>query len=147
MELDQIELLLIEDNPNEAELAIRNLKKHNLAERLVHVDDGAEALDLIFSRGKYQSNKNHKFSPKLILLDLKLPKVSGHEILQQIRSDARTQYIPVVILSSSAEEMDIQKCYKLGANSYIVKPVSFDVFSKAIGELGVYWMTLNKQPA
>jgi two-component system response regulator len=141
-----VEILLIEDNPHEAELAIRNLKKHHLANNLIHIDDGAEALDFIFSRGKYTEN-NGKFQPKLILLDLKLPKVSGHEILKAIRENEELKSIPVVVLTSSNEESDIMESYKLGVNSYIVKPVNFEAFSKAIGELGMYWMVLNKKPA
>lgn len=145
MESGQVEILLIEDNPHEAELAIRNLKKHRLANHLIHFDDGIEALDFIFSRGKYETNTGD-VKPKLILLDLKLPKISGHDILRQIRADARTQMIPVVVLTSSNEESDIMESYKLGVNSYIVKPVNFEAFSKAIEELGMYWMILNKMP-
>ena len=141
-----VEILLIEDNHHEAELAIRNLKKHQLANQLVHFDDGAEALDFIFSRGKYSENIG-KVRPKLILLDLKLPKMSGHEILRQIRADEQLKSVPVVILTSSNEETDIIESYKLGINSYIVKPVNFEDFSKSIRELGLYWMTLNKIPA
>jgi two-component system response regulator len=141
-----VEILLIEDNPHEAELAIRNLKKHHLANNLIHIDDGAEALDFIFSRGKY-TERTGKFRPKLILLDLKLPKVSGHEILKAIRESDELKSIPVVVLTSSNEESDIMESYKLGVNSYIVKPVNFEAFSKAIGELGMYWMVLNKKPA
>jgi len=143
---NQIEILLIEDNPHEAELAIRSFKKNNLANHLIHIDDGAEALDFIFSKGKYGQNKG-KLNPKLILLDLKLPKVSGHEILRQIRADEQTKTIPVVVLTSSNEESDIMESYKLGVNSYIVKPVNFESFSKAIAELGMYWMVLNRIPA
>lgn len=146
MEIEEVDLLLIEDNPYEAELAIRNLKKHHLADRLYHIDDGAEALDYIFANGNYAHNEVSKFNPKLILLDLKLPKVSGQEILKKIRADERTNCIPVVILTSSNEESDIAECYKLGANSYIVKPVNFKAFSKAISELSVYWMFLNRRP-
>lgn len=144
MEHEHVELLLIEDNIHEAELAIRNLKKNNLANKLVHIDDGVEALDFIFSRGKYAGNKGSVFNPKLILLDLKLPKVNGIEILKEIRSNDSTKHIPVVILTSSNEQPDIEECYKLGANSYIVKPVNFESFSKAIADLGMYWMVLNK---
>lgn len=144
MKLEQIELLLIEDNEHEAELAIRNLKKNQLANRLVHIDDGVEALDFIFSKGKYEHNKGNVFNPKLILLDLKLPKVNGKEILKEIRANEMTKHIPVVILTSSNEQPDIKECYELGANSYIVKPVNFESFSKAIADLGMYWMVLNK---
>jgi two-component system response regulator len=145
-ESSQVEILLVEDNPHEAELAIRNLKKHNLANNLIHIDDGADALDFIFSRGKYAGNTG-KFNPKVILLDLKLPKVSGHEILKAIRESEEYKATPVVVLTSSNEEADIMESYKLGVNSYIVKPVNFEAFSRAIGDLGFYWMVLNKKPA
>jgi two-component system response regulator len=146
MESSAIEILLIEDNPHEAELAIRSLKKHHLANRLIHIDDGAEAVDFLFSRGKYEDNKG-RVAPKLILLDLKLPKVSGHEILKQIRADEQLKGVPVVVLTSSNEESDILESYKLGVNSYIVKPVNFESFSKSIAEMGMYWMVLNKIPS
>jgi len=145
MEQNQVEILLIEDNHQEAELTIRSLKKNNLANRLMHIDDGEEALDFIFSRGKYVSNRE-LLNPKLILLDLKLPKVEGLEILRQIKSDDRTKTIPVVILTSSKEEKDIIESYKLGVNSYIVKPVSFESFSNSVSELGLYWLILNQGP-
>jgi len=140
----QIEILLIEDNPFEAELTIRNLKKHNLANKLLHIDDGAEALDFIFSNGKYAGNGIQ--TPKLILLDLKLPKVDGLEILRQIKNNPSTKMIPVVVLTSSKEERDIVESFKLGVNSYIVKPVEFESFSKSVAELGMYWMILNQVP-
>jgi CheY-like chemotaxis protein len=143
MEPNQLEILLIEDNPHEAELTIRSLKKHNLANKLMHIDDGAEALDFIFSKGKYSGNKM-PFSPKLVLLDLKLPRVDGLEILRQMKADEATKMIPVVILTSSKEESDIIKSYKLGVNSYIVKPVNFESFTKAVTELGLYWLLFNQ---
>jgi two-component system response regulator len=146
MESSAIEILLIEDNPHEAELAIRSLKKHHLANRLIHIDDGAEAVDFLFCRGKYEDTKG-RVAPKLILLDLKLPKVSGHEILKQIRADEQLKAVPVVVLTSSNEESDILESYKLGVNSYIVKPVNFESFSKSIAEMGMYWMVLNKIPS
>ena len=145
MNAAQIDILLIEDNPDEADLAIRSLKKHNLANNLVHIDDGAEALDYIFSNGKYAGN-DFINSPKLILLDLKLPKVDGLEILRQIKTDEKRKTIPVVVLTSSKEDKDIVESYKLGVNSYVVKPINFDSFSKAIGELGLYWLVLNQPP-
>jgi two-component system, response regulator len=138
-----VEILLIEDNPHEAELAIRSLKKHNLANQLIHIDDGAEALEFLFGRGKYSGTKG-RANPKLILLDLKLPKVSGHEILRQIRNDEQLKSIPVVVLTSSNEDSDIMETYKLGVNSYIVKPVNFEAFSRSIAEIGLYWMVMNK---
>jgi DNA-binding response OmpR family regulator len=145
MNQNQVELLLIEDNPHEAELTIRNLNKHNIANKLMHIDDGADALDFIFSKGKYAGTKT-TFAPKVILLDLKLPRVDGLEILKQIKSDERTKMIPVVVLTSSKEEKDIIESYKLGVNSYIVKPVNFNSFAKAVAEIGLYWMILNQNP-
>jgi two-component system response regulator len=139
----EVEILLIEDNPYEAELTIRGLKKYNLANKLLHIDDGAEALDFIFSNGKYTGNKN-LLQPKLILLDLKLPKVDGLEILRQIKTNEKTKMIPVVVLTSSNEEKDIIESYKLGVNSYVVKPVNFASFTKAVADLGLYWVILNQ---
>ena len=141
--MEHVEILLIEDNPDEAQLTIRSLKSHNLANRLMHIDDGEEALEFIFSTGKYAGNKV-PFNPKLILLDLKLPKVDGLEILRRLKADERTKLLPVAILTSSNEERDIIESYKLGVNSYIVKPVNFESFSKAVLELGLYWMLLNQ---
>lgn len=143
--LNEIEILLVEDNPNDVELTLRALKKHNLANKVHVVKDGAEALDYIFSRGTYE-NRNVNERPKLILLDLKLPKVDGLEVLRQIKSDERTKTIPVVVLTSSREEQDMIESYKLGVNSYIVKPVDFDKFLDAVGELGLYWLLLNELP-
>jgi two-component system response regulator len=142
---DGIEILLVEDNPHEAELTIRSLKKQNLVNKLIHIDDGAEALDFIFSRGKYSDNAKVQ-QPKLILLDLKLPKVDGLEILRHLKADERTRKIPVVVLTSSKEEKDIMETYKLGVNSYVTKPVNFESFAKAVAELGLYWMILNQSP-
>src|SRR4051812_28147695 len=138
----EIEILLVEDNPHEAQLTIRSLKKHNLANHLFHVDDGAEALDFLFSRGKFAGNSIDNL--KVILLDLKLPKVDGLEVLKELKNNERTKSIPVVILTSSREEQDILASYKLGVNSYIVKPVQFESFAKAVAELGMYWMFLNQ---
>jgi two-component system, response regulator len=144
-EPNEIEILLIEDNYHEAELTIRSLKKHHLANKLKHIDDGAKALDFIFSRGAF-SDKGISSNPKLILLDLKLPKVNGLEILRQLKADERTKMIPVVVLTSSQEERDVVESYSLGVNSYIVKPVNFESFGKAIAELGLYWLILNHNP-
>lgn len=139
----EVEILLVEDNPNDAELAIRALRKQNLGNNLIHVEDGAEALDFIYGMGKY-SSRNTNNIPKVILLDLKLPKVGGIEVLQKIKNDPRTKPIPVVVLTSSAEDPDIKRCYELGANSYIVKPVQFDNFAKTIANIGLYWVVVNK---
>jgi two-component system, response regulator len=144
-ENNEVEILLIEDNHHEAELTIRSLKKHNLANKLKHIDDGAEALDFIFSRGIF-SGKEISSNPKLILLDLKLPRVNGLEILRKLKADEHTKMIPVVVLTSSQEERDVVESYKLGVNSYIVKPVNFESFGKAIAELGLYWLILNHSP-
>jgi len=140
-----VEILLVEDNPNDAELAMRALKKNNLANNVVRVCDGEEALDYIFARGKYKSIQQLNI-PKLILLDLKLPKVDGIEVLKVIKSDCLTKQIPVVVLTSSAEENDIAETYKMGVNSYIVKPVDFDKFVDSIRNIGFYWLFLNQQP-
>ncbi len=141
-----VEILLVEDNPNDVELTLRALKKRNLANKVHVVTDGAEALDYIFTTGTYEDrDPNHQ--PKLILLDLKLPKVDGLEVLRRIKSDERTKTIPVVVLTSSREEQDMVKSYKLGVNSYIVKPVDFNKFINAVGELGLYWLLLNEQPS
>jgi len=141
-ETNEIEILFIEDNPHEAELTIRGLKKHNLVNKLKHIDDGAEALDFIFSRGIYIDRENSP-NPKLIILDLKLPKVDGLEILRQLKADEKTRVIPVVVLTSSQEEKDVIESYRLGVNSYIVKPVNFESFGKAVADLGLYWVILN----
>ncbi len=141
-----VEILLVEDNPNDAELTLRALKKRNLANKVHVVTDGAEALDYIFATGTYEDrDSNHQ--PKLILLDLKLPKVDGLEVLRRIKSDERTKTIPVVVLTSSREEQDMVDSYELGVNSYIVKPVDFTKFIDSVGELGLYWLLLNEQPS
>jgi two-component system, response regulator len=145
MNHNDVEILLIEDNKHEAQLVIRSLKKSNLANKLLHIDDGADALDFIFAQEKY-AERRVEDHPKLILLDLKLPKIDGMEILKRIKSDERTKAIPVIVLTSSREEGDIVNSYKLGVNSYIVKPVNFDSFSKAVVELGLYWMLMNVNP-
>ena len=139
-----VEILLVEDNPNDEKLALHAFKKHNLANKIHVVRDGAEALEFIFCTGAYAGR--HLENPRLILLDKKLPLVDGMEVLRQIRADARTQMVPVVMLTSSAEERDIIESYKLGVNSYIVKPVDFEQFTEAARQLGYYWVLLNKQP-
>lgn len=140
-----VEILLVEDNVNDAELTIRALRKKNLTNQLVHLRDGAEALEYIFATGQYAGRDVLK-SPKVILLDLKMPKVNGIEVLTKVRADERTSKIPVVILTSSKEDPDIKECYRLGVNSYIVKPVDFDNFTQAVSELGFYWLILNHPP-
>jgi len=140
-----VEILLVEDNPNDAELALRALKKHNLANHVVAVTDGEEALDFVFARGKYK-DRTIENGPKIILLDLKLPKVDGLEVLKAIKGDIRTKIIPVIILTSSKEEKDIVESYRLGVNSYILKPVDFDKFVDAVKDIGYYWLLLNQSP-
>lgn len=142
MEASQIEILLVEDNPDDVELTLHALQEQNLSNRIEVVRDGAEALDFMFCAGAYAGRSNIN-QPKLILLDLKLPKVSGLEVLKRIKSDARTSSVPVVVVSSSAEDRDIKQCYRLGVNSYIVKPVDFPQFSAAVRQLGLYWLLLN----
>ncbi len=139
-----VEILLVEDNPTDVELTVRALRRHNLANHVTCLKNGAEALDFIFCRGAYASRKNEH--PKLILLDLKLPKVDGIEVLRQIKSDERTRAIPVVVLTSSAEERDIVESYRLGVNSYLVKPVDFEHFGETVAKAGFYWMLMNKTP-
>ena len=140
-----VEILLVEDNPRDAEIALRALKKNNLANQLVHVKDGQEAIDWLFGTGNYEGRDTNQ-RPKVVLLDLKLPKVDGIEVLRVMRSDPRTKRIPVVVLTSSREEQDIVRTYDLGVNSYIVKPVDFENFSAAVGEAGHYWLMINQEP-
>lgn len=141
-EIDAVEILLVEDNQRDAELTIRALKKNNLANRLIHVQDGVEALDFLFRRGKYAEREINQ-RPRLVLLDLKLPKVSGLEVLRTIKQHEQTKNIPVVVVTSSIEDPDIQSAYALGVNSYVVKPVQFEAFSEAISRLGIYWLLVN----
>lgn len=140
-----VEILLVEDNSSDAEMTIDALKSSNVANKLLHVKDGAAALDFIFAEGEY-AGRQIADKPRVILLDLKMPKVNGLEVLEKIRRDERTKTIPVVILTSSKEDPDIRRCYELGVNSYVVKPVEFDDFQKAISEIGLYWMIVNQQP-
>jgi len=147
MNLNSVDLLLVEDNTQDAELAIRELKKHNLSNNLYHVKDGEEALDFIFATGKYAGTRDVNHTPKLILLDIHMPKVNGIEVLEKIKSTESTKATPVVILTSSKEDPDIKRCYNLGANSYIVKPLNFEGFAEAIKNLGFYWLLLNQPPA
>jgi len=141
----EVEILLVEDNPGDAEMAIRAMRKNNISNHLVHLKDGKEALDFIFGRDKFAGrNLNHK--PKVILLDLKMPKVNGVEVLEILKKDALTKNIPVVILTSSKEHPDVEKCYGLGVNSYIVKPIVIDDFVKVVADLGLYWVLHNQLP-
>lgn len=134
-----VEILLIEDSPDDAGLAIRALKKHNLANNLLHLEDGEEALKFLFSESLVKM-------PRLILLDLKMPKVDGIEVLKKLKSDPERKVIPVVVLTSSKEERDIVESYKLGVNAYIVKPVDFDKFAEAVSQVGLFWLLLNQPP-
>jgi two-component system response regulator len=144
MNSDLVEVLLVDDNFTDAELTIRELKKHNLANNLVHLKNGKEAIDFIFGTGEFEGKRNVAHPPKLLLLDINMPKVNGIEVLQQIKSDPRTKSLAVVMLTSSKESPDIKKCYDLGVNSYIVKPVNFESFAEAIKNLGFYWLLLNQ---
>lgn len=141
--MDPVEILLVEDNPYDAELTRRALKKHNLANNLFVIDDGAAAVDFIFCQGEYK-DRDHNLLPKVILLDVKLPKLNGLEVLEKIKSNPLTRDIPVVMVTSSREDPDIQKAYNLGANSYVVKPVEFDAFVSAMSYLGFYWLLVNQ---
>jgi two-component system response regulator len=146
MNQSTVDLLLVEDNINDAELTIRELKKNHMANNLFHVKDGEEALEFIFATGKYAGQRDVLQRPRIVLLDIQMPKLNGIEVLKKLKGDALTKSIPVVILTSSKEDPDIQKCYALGANSYIVKPVNFESFAMAIKNLGFYWLLLNQPP-
>ena len=141
-----IEILMVEDNLYDEELALHALRNHNLANHIQVVHDGAEALDYVFCTGNY-AHRSIEDAPKLILLDLKLPKVDGLEVLKRIKSDPRTKNVPVVMLTSSSQERDIIESYELGVNSYIVKPVDFEQFSQAVQQIGFYWLLLNQSPS
>lgn len=142
---NQVEVLLVEDNLHDAEMTIRSLKKVNLANNLVHVKDGEEALDFIFARGKY-AHRETTDVPKVILLDIKMPKIDGIEVLKRLKSEESSKTIPVVIMTSSREEQDIINSYQLGVNSYVVKPVDFEGFARAVSQLGLYWLLTNQPP-
>jgi len=138
-------ILLVEDNPNDEALTLRALKKSNILNPVIVARDGAEALDYLFGRGEYKGRKSEG-NPEVVLLDLKLPKVDGLEVLRQLRSDDRTKLLPVVVLTSSVEEQDVMRGYTLGANSYVRKPVDFNQFVEAVKQLGLYWLVLNQRP-
>ncbi|HYR58548.1 MAG TPA: response regulator [Chthoniobacteraceae bacterium] len=141
-----VEILLVEDNPEDLELTLRALRKSNLANRIEIARDGAEAIDFIFGEGAH-AGRDISDPPKVILLDLKLPKIDGLEVLRRIKGDPRTKAIPTVVLTSSKEQKDVVESYRLGVNSYIVKPVNFEGFAAAVRELGMYWLLLNQPPA
>ena len=141
-----IEILLVEDNPDDAELTLRALRERKLVNRVEWVRNGADALDFVFRRGAY-AGRSALENPRLILLDLNLPKVSGIEVLARIKSDAATRKLPVVVLSSSTHDKDVLDSYNLGVNSYVSKPVQFEEFARVVGELGMYWLLLNYPPA
>ena len=141
----EVEILLVEDSPRDAEMTLRALQKRNLANHVVHVKDGEEALDWLYGRGAH-AGRDATQQPKVVLLDLKLPKVDGLEVLRAIRADERTRLQPVVVMTSSQEQRDLIESYNLGVNSYVVKPVDFDAFSAAVAEHGHYWLLVNKEP-
>ena len=140
-----VDILLVEDNPTDRELALRALRKHQLADSIQVVQDGAEALDFLFATGVY-ANRRKANRPRVVLLDLKLPKVDGLEVLQRLRADPLLRTIPVVMLTSSREERDLVESYRLGANSFVVKPVDFDQFTDTVQRVGGYWLQLNQSP-
>ena len=145
MVMEEVEILLVEDNPTDAELTMRALKRKNMANQVFWVKDGAEALDFIFAKGEF-SNRNPDNLPRLILLDLRMPIVDGLEVLHKIKAEENTRKIPVVVLTSSKEDRDIVESYELGVNSYVSKPVEFDEFIDAVSTLGFYWMLINNPP-
>ncbi len=140
----KVEIVIVEDNPNDAELILRVFRKHNLANQVILLKDGAEALDFLFPP---DGAAHATAAVRIILLDLKLPKVDGIEVLRRLKSEERTRSIPVVVLTSSTEQRDLQDAYELGVNSYVAKPIKFDEFAKAVADLGLYWLMLNKLPA
>jgi two-component system response regulator len=143
---EQVEILLVEDNAEDAEMTMRALRRNHLANQMHWVKDGAEALDYLFCTGRY-AGRDAARPPKLVLLDIKMPKVDGIEVLRRLKSNAATQAIPVVVMTSSNEERDVMETYKLGVNSYIVKPVQFEVFLDTVSKLGLYWMLMNRVPS
>ena len=141
--MKEADILLVEDNPDDAEMTIRSLRKVNLAHNLFHVEDGQEGLDYLLGEGKFAGRDTGK-QPKVVLLDIKMPRVDGIEVLRQLKSNELTKAIPIVIMTSSGEEKDMLVSYSLGVNSYVVKPVNFESFAKAVSELGIYWLMINK---
>lgn len=147
MSTNAIEILLVEDDPDDASLTMRALRKHNLAENIELVTDGAQALDFLFSKGDYAAREASAPAPKVVFLDLKLPKINGLQVLRELKGNDRLRTVPVVVLTSSSEERDLREAYQLGVNSYIVKPIDFQQFLGAVGEMGLYWLFLNQRPA
>jgi CheY-like chemotaxis protein len=145
LQIKVMDILLVEDNATDAELCLRALRKHNLANNVVWVKDGAEALDCIFRTGSY-AEVPKSLKPKVILLDLRLPKVDGIEVLRRLKADEDARQIPIAVLTSSKEDSDLNECYRLGVNSYIAKPVEFDQFADTIAQLGLYWLVINRVP-
>jgi len=145
MEHEKYDIVIVEDNPNDAELMVRSLKKNHLANKLILLKDGEQALDFLFCRGQY-AGRDSSGSPNVIFLDLKLPKVDGLEVLKQVKSNEQTRKIPVIIVTSSKEDPDIAAAYDLDANSYVVKPVDFENFVKTMNQLGLYWLVVNEKP-
>jgi CheY-like chemotaxis protein len=145
MNTSQVDILLVEDSPDDADLALHALRKHKVSNSILTVRDGAEALDFLFCRGAFEG-RSFDLSPKLILLDLKLPKVDGMQVLKAVKEDPRTKMIPVVILTSSKEDRDLLSGYDFGANSFIQKPVDFEQFQETVKEVGLYWMVTNQPP-
>ena len=142
MQREAVEIILVEDNPDDAQLSMLALEESHIVNNIVHLKDGAEALDYLFCEGTYANHPVSK-GPRVILLDLKMPKVNGLEVLRRLKSDDKTKKIPVVVFTSSDEDPDVKEAYKLGVNSYVVKPMNFDQFKKAINEIGMYWVVLN----
>jgi len=145
MESKPVEILLVEDDPSDIKLTLKALQKYSLANKVTVLKDGEEALEFLFSEGRYEGRDN-KNMPKVIFLDLKLPFVDGIEVLRRIKSDENTRRIPVVVVTSSRENRDIEECYKLGVNSYIVKPIDFEKFLESVSNLGLYWVLMNESP-
>jgi CheY-like chemotaxis protein len=142
---EQVEILLVEDNARDAELALRSLRKHNIGNQLHWVKDGAEALDFLFRAGEYAGRAGMQ-PLRLVLLDIKMPKVDGIEVLRRMKADEATRAIPVVIMTSSNEAQDVGECYRLGVNSYVVKPVVFEVLAETVAKIGLYWLLVNRAP-